>query len=304
MRAGYSRLKGRNNLIAFLFLLPTMVMLFVFNYYPAIGAFAYAFTSWNGFNDPKFIGFRNFEEIFGMPIFSKAFWNLLWLTLFQIVASITIPLIVARMIYKVRHQKMQNVYRMLFVFPLVIPGMVIILLWQFILNPDVGMLNALLSLFGVPEEHLPLWLGSMDTALFSLMLIGFPWVSGVSLLIFLAGFQSISQEIVESATMDGATGFRLFYKIELPLVVAQIKLILILTIIGSLQTFQLPLVLTGGGPANSTTVPGLLMYNEAMVNNRMGFACAIGVVLFILIFVLTFINNRYLNSTTEYSPKK
>ncbi|RAV19669.1 carbohydrate ABC transporter permease [Paenibacillus contaminans] len=304
MRAGYSRLRSRNNLIAFLFLLPTLVMLLVFNYYPAIGAFFYSFTSWNGFNAPKFIGFSNFTEMFGTPVFSKAFWNLMWLTLFQIVASITIPLLVARMIYKVRSQKLQNAYRMLFVFPLVIPGMVIVLLWQFILNPDVGMLNALLSLFGVPDEKLPIWLGSMDTALFALMLIGFPWVSGVSLLIFLAGFQGISQEIVESATVDGATGFRLFYKIELPLVLAQIKLILILTIIGGLQTFQTPLVLTGGGPANSTTVPGLLMYNEAMVNNRMGFACAIGVVLFILIFALTYINNRYLNSTMEYSPRK
>jgi len=303
-QTGEIGLRSRNNLIAYLFLLPTLLMLFVFNYYPAIGAFVYSFTSWNGFNAPKFIGLRNFEEIFGMPLFSKAFWNLLWLTIFQVSASITVPLFVARVIYKVKNQRAQNVYRLLFVFPLVIPGMVIILLWQFILNPDVGMLNALLSWLGVPEDHLPLWLGSMDTALLSLMLIGFPWVSGVSLLIFLAGFQSIPQEIIESATVDGATGFRLFYKIEFPLVVAQIKLILILTIIGSLQTFQLPLVLTGGGPAHSTTVPGLLMYNEAMVNNRMGFACAIGVVLFILIFVITFINYRYFNSSTEYSPKK
>ncbi|MBP1994485.1 carbohydrate ABC transporter permease [Paenibacillus eucommiae] len=303
IRTGFRRPKRQNNLIAFLFLLPTVAMILVFNYYPAIAAFVYSFTSWNGFNAPVFNGLDNFREIFGTKVFSQAFWNLLWLTLFQVVASIIFPLLVARMIYKVRNQKLQNVYRMLFVFPLVIPGMIIILLWQFILNPDVGMLNALLSLLGVPEEHLPLWLGSMDTALVSLMLIGFPWVSGVSLLIFLAGFQSIPQEIIESATVDGAKGFRLFYKIEFPLVISQIKLILILTIIGSLQSFQTQLVLTGGGPGYSTTVPGLVMYQEAMINNRMGFACAVGVILFILIFALTIINNKYLKSSTEFSPK-
>ncbi|RAV14832.1 carbohydrate ABC transporter permease [Paenibacillus contaminans] len=295
--------RRNNNVIAFLFLLPTLAMIFVFSYYPAIAAFVYSFTKWNGFNAPEFIGFGNFKEIFGTPVFSKAFWNLFWLTLFQIVISIAVPLLVARMIYKVRHGRLQNAYRLLFVFPLVIPGMIIILLWQFILNPDVGMINAALSFLGMPEDRLPLWLASPDTALMSLMLIGFPWVNGVALLIFLAGFQSIPQEIVESATVDGAKGFRIFYRIELPLVMSQIKLILILTIIGSLQGFQTQLVLTGGGPGFSTTVPGLVMYQEAMINNRMGFACAIGVILFILIFVVTYINNKYLQSSTEYSPK-
>jgi raffinose/stachyose/melibiose transport system permease protein len=295
------RMKKNTNLTAFLFLLPTLALILLFNYYPVIAAFAYSFTSWNGFNAPDFIGIRNFREIFNTSIFSQAFWNLLWLVLFRVAVSLTVPLLVARMIYKVSNQRLQNVYRLLFVFPLVIPGMVIILMWQFILNPDFGVINSVLSFFGMPEDQLPLWLGSPDTALVSIMLIGFPWVDGVAMLIYLAGFQSIPREIVEAATVDGAKGFRLFYRIEFPLVMSQIKLILILTIIGSLQNFQTQLVLTGGGPGDATTVPGLVMYQAAMINNRMGFACAVGVVLFVLIFALTYINNKYLKSTTEHS---
>lgn len=303
IKPNFRRLKLRSQLIAYLFLLPTLVMILLFNYYPAVAAFAYSFTNWNGYSVPDFVGLGNFKNIFKSEVFSSASSNLFWLALFQVVIFTSIPLLVARMIYKVRQPGLQNVYRMLFVFPMVIPGIVIILLWQFILNADIGALNAFLSAIGVPDDRLPLWLGSMKTSLMSLMLIGFPWVSGVSLLIFLAGFQNIPAEIVESATVDGAKGFRIFFKIELPLVMSQLKLVTVLTVISVLQDFKSQLILTGGGPGYSTTVPGLVMYHEAMVKNHMGYASAIGVVLFIVIFVLTYINNKYLNSSTEYSPK-
>ncbi|MFC5407189.1 carbohydrate ABC transporter permease [Cohnella soli] len=292
--------QSRRNVIAFFFLLPTLAMIGLFNYYPAIEAFVYSFTNWDGFSTSDFVGLNNFKEMFTTAVFSHAFLNLLWLSLFGIATSLTFPMLAALAIYRVKNKRVQNTYRMLFVFPLVIPSMVVLLLWQFILNPDVGLLNAILAAFGVPEDMLPLWLGSPDTVLFSLMLIGFPWAQGVSMLIYLAGFQNISRSIVEAATVDGAGGFRLFFRIELPLVAAQIKLILILTIIGTLQGFQTQLVLTGGGPGYASTVPGLVMYQEAMNNNRMGFACAVGVVLFVLIFILTFVNNKYLKSSTEY----
>ncbi|MCD9025370.1 carbohydrate ABC transporter permease [Cohnella silvisoli] len=295
--------RKHNNLVAYLFLLPTVVMILVFNYYPALSAFVYSFTNWNGFTTPKFIELQNFAEMFSTAVFSQAFLNLFWLALVRVLTAITVPLIVAFLIYKVRSPRLQNIYRLLFVFPLVIPLMVILLLWQFILNPDVGLINAILSAIGVPESSQPIWLGSPETALISIMLIGFPWVDGVAMLIYLAGFQNIPRSIVEAATVDGAGGFRKLISIEFPLVLSQVKLILILTIIGTLQTFQTQLVLTGGGPGYSTTVPGLVMYQEAMSNNRFGFACAIGVVLFMLIFALTLVNNKYLRSSMEYGSE-
>jgi raffinose/stachyose/melibiose transport system permease protein len=289
------------NMKAILFLLPTMIMILMFNYYPAIAAFYYSFTNWDGFTTPIFVGMGNFKEIFTTRVFSEASWNLLYLTLFSLFITLTIPLLVAEFIYKVKQKRMQNFYRLLFVFPLVIPNMVILLLWQFFLNPEVGFINAILSALGVSYDHLPLWLGSPNTALVSMMLIGLPWINGVAVLIYLAGFQSIPMSILEAAQMDGAKGFRLFFSIELPLVVSQIKLLMILTIIGSIQAFQTPLVLTNGGPGYSTTVPGLIMYKEAVLNNRLGFGSAVGVVLFAIILVFTIINNKYLKSSTEYN---
>ncbi|MBP1989463.1 carbohydrate ABC transporter permease [Paenibacillus eucommiae] len=292
--------KRKVNIKAYLFLLPTLVMMATFSYYPALSAFYYSFTNWDGFLAAKFVGLHNFKTIFTTEEFRIAFLNLFWFALVNMIISITAPLLVALLIYRVKHGKLQNMYRLLFVFPLVVPGMVIILLWQFILNPDVGLMNAFLSAVGVPEENLPLWLGSMRMALPSLLLIGFPWVSGVSVLIYLAGFQSIPVSLREAAIMDGANGVTLFLRIELPLVVSQIKLLVILSIISVLQAFSYQLVLTNGGPANTTTVPGYIMYREAVNNSQLGFACAIGVVLFVMIFTLTVINNKFLKSPTEF----
>ncbi|MCU6709938.1 sugar ABC transporter permease [Paenibacillus sp. J5C_2022] len=283
-----------------MFVLPTVIMIFTFSYYPAIAAFYYSFTNWDGFRPAQFIGFDNFVSIFTTEEFRQAFLNLLWITLFSVFVTITVPLIVALFIYKIRNQKLQYFYRLLFVFPMVVPAMVGILLWQFILNPDVGLMNAVLSASGVPQDQLPLWLASPKTAMLSLFVMGFPYVSGVNILIYLAGLQNIPKELKEAAIVDGANGFRLFFKIELPLVMSQIKLLVILTVIGVLQSFHIQLVLTGGGPMNSTTVPGYIMYKEAINNNQLGYGCAIGVVLFLLIFTLTVINNKYLKSSTEY----
>lgn len=288
------------NIKAYLFLLPTILLIMTFSYYPALSAFYYSLTNWDGFLPAKFIGFKNFEIIFTSEEFRRAFLNLFWFSLFNVITSLSVPLIVALLIYKVKHTKLQNIYRLLFVFPLVVPGMVTILLWQFILNPDVGLLNAFLAALGVPEDQLPLWLASMKLALPSLLLVGFPWISGVSVLIYLAGFQSIPVSLREAAIVDGANGITLFFRIELPLIMSQIKLIMILSVISVLQTFSLQLVLTNGGPANTTTVPGYIMYREAVINSQLGFACAIGVVLFIMIFTLTVINNKFLKSSTEF----
>ncbi|MED5019847.1 sugar ABC transporter permease [Paenibacillus chibensis] len=295
-------LYGMKRWIPYLFLAPTLISLLTFNYYPALSALYYSFTDWNGFNAPNFIGLDNFVEMAKSLDFQTGFRNMLIITVFSVFVSVTIPAIAAEFIYKTEKPRMQHFFRLMFVFPLVIPGMVILLLWQFLLNPEVGLINSLLTSLGVSEEHLPLWLGSPDTALASFMLIGFPWVNGVGVLIYLAGFQNIPKSVIEAAKMDGATGFSLIWKIEVPLIASQIKLIAILNIIGGIQAFQNQLVLTGGGPGYSTTVPGFIMYQSAMSASRFGYASAIGLVLFVLIFIFTLINNKYIKSDTEYNP--
>jgi raffinose/stachyose/melibiose transport system permease protein len=184
-----------------------------------------------------------------------------------------------------------------FVLPIVVPATVGILVWRQLYDPNVGLLNEILRLVGLPPSS---WLNGVSTALPSLMFIGFPWVDGVGMLIYLAGLLAIPLEITEAAVMDGASSLRRFFTIELPLVIPQVRLIVILNVIGALQGFGWQLLVTRGGPNNATSVPAWEMYQSAMTGGRFGFASAVGMILFIIIFILTLINNASIRSSVEY----
>lgn len=282
----------------YVMLLGTFSLLITFSYYPALSAIYHSFTVWDGFRPERWAGLDNYHEIFTSEvIFRKGFANMLLLTVWQVVRSSTFPLLGAALLYRMRNEKMAYLFRLVFVLPLVVPGVVGILVWRQLYEPNFGLFNAVL--LGLGFKPLA-WLNSPNTALFSLMFMGFPWIDGVGLLIYLAGLLAIPSEIIEAATMDGATSLRRFFAMELPLIVPQIRLIVILNVIGSLQNFGWQLLVTRGGPNNATTVPAWEMYQSAMTEGRFGVASAIGVVLFVLIFVLTLVNNSYIRSNVEY----
>ncbi len=285
---------------AYLFLLPTMLLLLTFNYYPALSAIYHSFTMWNGFTEPTFIGIENYVEIFTDPVMKKASSNLIVLALWRMLITLTVPVLVAELIFSVKGKLLQHWYRLLFVIPLIVPRLVTYLLWQFIYEPNVGLLNSFLASVGL-ESWQQTWLGDPKIALYAFMFMGFPWVDGVAVLIYLAGLQAIPRDIYDAALIDGTNVVNRFFRIDLPLIMGQVKLMVILAIIGVLQGFEGQLVLTDGGPGYATTVPGLEMYKQAMEYNRMGFGSAVGVVLFTIILTLTLINNKYLKSDVEYS---
>jgi ABC-type sugar transport system permease subunit len=178
----------------------------------------------------------------------------------------------------------------------VAPLVVVILLWKFIYDPSVGLLNTLLGAVGLSAlQHA--WLGEFGTALPALMFIGFPFASGTSVLIYLAGLMNIPSEVMEAASLDGATGVRRILHVDLPLLMGQVKLFIVLGIIGGVQAFEIPLILTQGGPGWATEVPGLRMYQVAFEDNRFGYASAIGFVLFLVVLLLTFITFRFIRSS-------
>lgn len=282
----------------YVMLLGTFALLITFSYYPALSAIYHSFTVWDGFRPERWAGLQNYQEIFTSEvIFRKGFANMLLLTAWQVVRSSTFPLLGAALLYRMRNEKLAYAYRLVFVLPLVVPGVVGILVWRQLYEPNFGLFNAILEGLGFKALA---WLNSPKTALFSLMFMGFPWIDGVGLLIYLAGLLAIPAEILEAATMDGATSWRRFFAMELPLIVPQIRLIVILNVIGSLQNFGWQLLVTRGGPNNATTVPAWEMYQSAMTEGRFGVASAIGVVLFVVIFVLTLVNNSYIRSNVEY----
>lgn len=282
----------------YLFLVPTFALLLVFSYFPPISAIYNSFFQWDGFRERTFIGLQNFRELFTDRVFMASWKNLFILLGFNLLIGISVPLIVAEMIFNVANDRWRYLYRLFFIIPMVVPGLVGTLLWRFILDPNVGIVNIILEAIGGPEWRQP-WLGSPKTVLSSFVVMGFPWVSGVNVLIYLAGLQSIPQEIFDASRMDGAEGISRFFRIDLPLVMGQIKLLLILGVIGGLQAYQAQLILTNGGPGYSSMMPGLVMYQEAFSYNRIGYASAIGLVTFILILGATYINMHYVKSASD-----
>ena len=283
----------------YLMMVPTFVLLLVFMYYPALSAIYYSFFYWNGFTPPEFAGLGNFQQLFQDPVIRDSISNLAMLTLAALLIVITMPLFAAEFIFHLRSERAQFWYRVLFVIPIVVPGVATLLIWKYIFQPTDGLLNVLLANLGLYAWR-GTWLGDPDRALLSVILIGFPWIAGFNLLIYLAGLQSIPQEILDAAAVDGTTGLGRFFHIDLPLISGQIKLLVILTIINSLQRFVDIQILTNGGPGYSTMVPGIVMYQSAFQNSSFGYGMAIGTATFAVIFVLTYINLRYIRSSTEY----
>lgn len=284
----------------YLMLTGTLTLLITFEYLPAISSFYHSFTIWDGFRPPRWVGWQNYQEMFSSPEILKGVVNMVILGVTQMIRIVICPLVAAGMIYRLRSERWAYFFRLLFVIPIVIPGIVGILVWKQLYEPNVGLFNTLLRALSLPTSE---WLNNPNSALFSLIFMGFPWIDGVDVLIILAGLLAIPVEVIEAAIMDGAGTFRRFFAIELPLVIPQIRLIVILNVIYVLQSFGWQLVVTRGGPNFATTVPAWLIYKEAMLGQRYGMASAIGVALFVLVFILTLINNASIRSNVEYQAQ-
>lgn len=284
----------------YLVLSPTFLLILVLAYYPVLQALYRGFFLWNGYNKAEWVGVKNFVDMASDEVLTGSVSNVLKLTLFGVVVGNVMAILVAELIFHLRSDRLQQFMRLGFIIPMVVPGVTTTLIWKNFLDPNVGLVNELLKLVGLPTQT---WLGSMKLAVPSLMLIGFPWVSGFSLLIYTSGLQNISQEIIDAAAVDGATGLTRVLRVDLPLLMGQVKLLVVTGIISGLQAFQLVLILTGGGPGNATMVPGMHLYIQGFQYNKMGYASAIGTVLFVVIMILTYVNMKYIRPATEYEGR-
>ena len=227
--------------------------------------------------------------------------------LFKMLPSITTAVV----IHRLKSDTANYWYRVLFVIPMIIPGMVYLLIWKFFFEPT-GVLNLILNktcimtvlggldkLFGwgglFATGATPAWLNDTSLVLPAFILWGFPWVGVVGVLIYLAGLQSIDTSVYEASDLDGATAFQKFLHIEFPLILTQVRINLVLMIIGTLQMYGFVLILFGveGGPNGRMMVPGLYMFRQAFVERYTGYACCIGLILFVFILLLTELNNRF-----------
>lgn len=289
----------RFTLSCYAILAPTILLLCVFVYLPVLWAFSKSLYQFEVGGESRFIGLANYKEFLsGDPTIWPSFLNMAIFTLIAVCARLTIPVVVAKFIFSLTNERSRYFYRILFLLPIVVPAVAIQLTWGGLIYANQGLLNETLNALGL-RSWVHDWLSDPRTALLAIAMIGFPFAGGFEILIYYAGLTSIPQSVHEAALLEGCTGLRKFFMIDIPMIMSQLKLILILTIIGGVQGFWGLFVLTKGGPGFSTMVPGLWLYFNAFSFQRMGYACAIGVCLFVIIFGLTLLNLRYFKSTEE-----
>lgn len=281
----------------YLFLLPTFAFILIFRYYPAGSAVFHAFTRWNGAGIATWVGLENFRTLLTDFIFVASLKNIGIILAAALVKVLIFPMLAAEFIFNLRSERGQYWYRFLLILPIVVPGIVVTLVWRFIMGPrPLGVLNALLELLGLTEwQHA--WLADPKIALIAVLLVGFPWIDAIAMLIYYAGLQNISGDVLDASKIDGASIWERVMRVDLPLLFGQFKLLIIITTIFTLQNFGGMLVLTNGGPGYATMVPGLWMYQRAFLADRFGYASAIGVVLLVAMLTLTWINNKLLKET-------
>lgn len=285
----------------YLFLLPIYLLMVTFKYIPFGMAFVKSFFNWNGGNVNVFVGLNNYAAAFRDITFTKSLINSLWIAAADILIVLTFPLLAAELLYAVRSPRRQYVVRTAFTFPMVVPGVVIILLWKWILAGDTGVLNNVLQSMGLENLARP-WLGDSKTALGAIIAIGFPWLGsaalgGLQFLLYYGALQNISKDLYEAAEIDGATIFQRFTKIDLPMLASQMKLTVTLAIINAVQVFDTVYILTKGGPGTATITPSVVLYEQGFTYRKMGYASAIGVIMFAIIMVLTVINQKIMKNT-------
>lgn len=276
----------RSAYLFYLFIFPSLMLVLVFSYYPAALAFYTSFTNMSLRRVTEFIGVANYVTIFTEDFYFRVgFINLLIIAVTGVIKTVTVPLFVAELIYWLRSSKLRYLFRTLYVFPAVVPGLVTILLWRMIYDPNIGLLNLILT--GVGLSHLnTAWLGNENTALWAIIGAGFPYVEIFALLIYLGGLMDINPELYDAAHIDGANWWSRFWRVDVPLLEAQFRLLLFFTFAGSIAGFANIWIFTRGGPGYATYTPALEMYRH-LIDTEYGYSSAIGVILFIMSFIAT-----------------
>ena len=276
-------MKGdHESLAAIFFLLPNIVGFLAFTAIPVGAAFLLAFYNWDLLLAPSFAGLDNFRQLLSDPVFRDAFINTVYFTVATVPLSVAIGLFTALLV----NQALRGIvlFRSIFLLPYVTVTVALSLVWKWLYLPDVGLVNSVLALVGIDG---PAWLTSSTWAMPALIFMSVWKGFGYNMVIFLAGLQTIPEHLYEAAKIDGASGWRRFLHVTLPLLSPTTFFVVVISIINSFQIFDQALIMTNGGPGTSTTTLVLLIYQEGFQSFNMGYASAIALTLFAAVFIFT-----------------
>ncbi|MDO4521859.1 MAG: sugar ABC transporter permease [Eubacteriales bacterium] len=272
---------------AWAMLLPNIVGFIMFMVVPVVATFVLSFTKYDMLTPPKFVGVQNYIDMATDPIVWQVTGNTLLYTLLTVPVGMCISLLLAVML----DQKIafRRFYRAAFFLPAITSMVVVAIVWQWIYNPDYGILNYFLSIFGIKG---PKWLLDTRTSLVSLAIVGIWKSAGYNMLIFLSGLQGISTTYYEAAELDGAGKWAQFRYITVPMLKPTTFFIFVMSMIGSFQVFDQVMLMTKGGPGRSSSVLVHYLYQNAFQYFKLGYACAIAYLLFFIIMAITLFNMR------------
>jgi multiple sugar transport system permease protein len=268
----------------YLFISPWLIGLLLFYLGPLVASLFMSFTDWPMLRPPTWVGLANYTKIATADaVFRKALVN----TLYYVVFSVPLSVILGFLLAILLNQKVRGMplFRTLFYIPALITGVSVAVIWGWLLNPQFGLINHFLSIFGIQG---PNWLGDTKSAMPAMILMSL-WGIGGGMVIFLAGLQGIPEHLYEAAQIDGAGWFAKFRHITIPMMTPTLFFTLIIGVIGSFQTFAQFFMMTRGGPANATLTYVLYLYRIAFEDFKMGYASALAWILFLILIVITFI---------------
>ena len=255
---------------------------------PILATFGLSLTNWDGFSTPSVVGLDNFARAFQDKIYMDSYWHAGVYIAATLVLEVVVGLLLAGLVSAKRNT---TFYRVAFFTPVMLPLVVISVLWSFILNPDLGILNRFLGDIGL-ESWQKIWLGEQATALLSLSVIS-GWIfAGFYMAIFYAGFQRIPTTIIESARLDGATEWQLLRQIKIPMVKNLTEVAVLLCFTGGIQVFDLVYVLTNGGPYDTTQVPTTYLVRVVFRDQQMGYGSALAVILTMVVVLVGLIYTK------------
>lgn len=277
----------------YLFVLPGMLLFFLIAVIPIFQTVGLSFTNWDGvkpLETIQFIGFENYGKIITGDEFLLAIKNNLLWALVSVTVPIAIGLVQAEVIVNSK-VKFKNLFQLLLFLPQILSSMIMSIMWLAIYDPANGLLNGVLDCIGLESLIRP-WLGDKNTAIWALLVMSVWTAYGFNTVIYCTAIRSVDQAMYEAATIDGANPVQTFFGITVPAISKTTTTLLLLSLIGAFKVFDVVFQMTKGGPGYYTYVISYYLYQSAFASNKVGFGCAIGVLLSIIVFVVSRVFQR------------
>ena len=284
--------------LTWLFLAPTLIGLGLFTMIPIVASFVLAFFRWDIISSPEFVGMANFADLATDPTVRVSFLNTFGFVIVAVILQLAVALLLASLVQSRMPSWLRTFFRSAFFFPLILSAASVSLVMAYLFNEEFGLVNRVLAAINLPEVG---WLTTSGGAI-TVVLLVYVWQNfGFTFLLFVGGLASIPRDVYEASAIDGATGWKQFRAITLPLLSPTVLVASVMAIISALQIFDQPYVMTRGGPGDATRTAVMVIFESAFQQLEFGRASAIGIVLTLIIIAVTALQFRLSRRFVFYS---